>query len=81
MEAAYGLAITVTMLMTTMLLFVFLHDKKRRGPVAWGFLLLFGGLELMFLLSSLTKFVEGGYVAVALAAVLLFIMYIWHRGT
>lgn len=81
MEAAYGLAITVTMLMTTMLLFVFLHDKKHRGPVAWGFLLLFGGLELMFLLSSLTKFVEGGYVAVALAAVLLFIMYIWHRGT
>ena len=81
MEAAYGLAITVTMLMTTMLLFVFLRDKKHRGPIAWGFLALFGGVELMFLLSSLTKFAEGGYVAVALAAVLLFIMYIWHRGT
>ena len=36
MEAAHGLAITVTMLMTTMLLFVFLHDTKRRGLIAWG---------------------------------------------
>lgn len=81
MEAAYGLAITVTMLMTTILLFVFLRKRKGRTLLAVLFLLLFGGLELVFLLSSLTKFVDGGYVAVALAAVLLFIMYIWHRGT
>ena len=81
MEAAYGLAITVTMLMTTVLLFVFLRKRKHRTLLAFVFLFLFGGLELVFLLSSLTKFVDGGYVAVALAAALLFIMYIWHRGT
>lgn len=81
MEAAYGLAITVTMLMTTILLFVYLRQQKKRGMLAYLFLVLFGGLESMFLLSSLTKFVEGGYVAVGLAAVLLAVMFIWYRGT
>lgn len=81
MEAAYGLAITVTMLMTTILLFVYLHDQKKRGIFAYLFLIAFGGLEGMFLLSSLTKFAGGGYVAVGLAAVLLVIMFIWYRGT
>ena len=81
MEAAYGLAITVTMLMTTLLLFVFLKTIKKKTVTAYCFLVLFGGLELMFLFSSLTKFLDGGYVAVTLAALLLAVMYIWHRGT
>lgn len=81
MEAAYGLAITVTMLMTTILLFVFLYCRKKKKVFSFCFLVLFGGLEFVFLFSSLTKFVDGGYVAVALAAVLLLIMYIWYRGT
>ncbi len=81
MEAAYGLAITVTMLMTTLLLFVYLHDERGQKRFAYGFLAVFFSIEFMFLVSSLTKFTEGGYVAIGLAALLLLVMYIWYHGT
>ncbi len=81
MEAAYGLAITVTMLMTTLLLFTYLVRIRKRGPLAFAFLILFVAIEMMFFLSSLTKFFHGGYVTVLLAFSIFLVMYIWRRGT
>ena len=81
MEAAYGLAITVTMLMTTMLLFTYLMRIRKRKVAAWPFLLFFMAIELAFFFSSLTKFLHGGYVTVVIAAVIFVVMYIWRRGT
>ena len=81
MEAAYGLAITCTMLMTTLLLFSYLSRIRRKPAAAVVFLVFFGTIELMFFFSSLTKFFHGGYVTVLLATVLFLVMYIWRRGT
>ena len=81
MEAAYGLAITVTMLMTTVLLFTYLSQIRKRGPFALVFLVLFVAIEAMFFVSSLTKFFHGGYVTVLLALSIFLVMYVWRRGT
>lgn len=81
MESAYGLAITVTMLMTTLLLSVYLWYIRRKKPIAILVLIVFGIIEAVFFISSLSKFAHGGYVAVILALLLFAIMVIWHRGT
>ena len=81
MESAYGLAITVTMLMTTLLISVYLR-KIRKLPLLSGLVLLvFGAIEAVFFLSSLGKFMHGGYVTVILTLLLLVIMVIWYRGS
>lgn len=81
MEAAYGLAITVTMLMTTLLLFTYLSKIRRKHALAVPFLAFFMLLEFAFFFSSLTKFMHGGYVTVILAALIFAVMYVWRRGT
>ncbi len=81
MEAAYGLAITLTMLMTTILLYTYLSQMchKRVGAVV--FLVFFGVLESTFFFSSLTKFMHGGYFTVLMATLIFLVMFIWRRGT
>ena len=81
MESAYGLAITVTMLMTTLLLSVYLFRVRKKKVLAGAVLIVFGAIEAVFFFSSLGKFAHGGYVAVILALLLLCIMVIWYRGT
>ena len=81
MEAAHGLAITVTMLMTTLLLVVYLWRIRKKAVLAWLVLLVFGAIEIFFFVSSLGKFAHGGYVAFILSVLLLGIMLIWYRAT
>ena len=80
MEAAYGLAITVTMLMTTILLFQYLLKKKTPLPLALVMLVFFLVFEVSFLVSNAVKFFHGGYVTVIIASVILFVMYIWSKS-
>lgn len=80
MEAAYGLAITITMLMTTILLYAYLRHKKVPLLVSWGMLLFFGSVELIFFISSAVKFVHGGWVTILIGSTILLIMYIWQMG-
>ena len=81
MEAAYGLAITVTMLMTTTLLTSYIAGVMRRRGAAALFAVVFGAIELCFFLACLTMFFDGGYVMIILAALLFGMMYVWRRGT
>lgn len=81
MEAAYGLAITVTMLMTTLLLSVYIGRIWGKRILALTMLFVFGAIEAVFFISSLSKFMIGGYITVMIALVILFIMIIWHHGT
>ena len=81
MEAAYGLAITLTMLMTTILLFVYIKNIRKHMVIATLFLLCFIVIEGGFFISSFTKFSRGGYVALLLATCILMVMWIWHTGT
>ena len=81
MEAAYGLAITVTMLMTTTLLVSYLAGVLRKPALAVVFALVFGAIELSFFISCCTMFFDGGYVMIILSAALAYVMYVWRRGT
>ena len=81
MESAYGLAITVTMLMTTILLTIFLAKIRKKVPLAIPFAIFCGAIELFFFFSSLTKFMHGGYVTVLLALAIFIVMYVWYHGT
>ena len=80
MEAAYGLSITISMLATTILLYEWLVLKKINPLWNWIFLIFFGVLDIMFMISSLTKFTHGGYVSLFIAGVIGFIMYVWYYG-
>lgn len=81
MEAAYGLALTVTMLSTTVLLSTYLWRVRGLAFAAFVFALFFGSVEFMFFLSSLTKFFHGGYVTVLMGLGLLAVMVSWDTGT
>ncbi|MBS7577347.1 MULTISPECIES: KUP/HAK/KT family potassium transporter [unclassified Enterococcus] len=80
MESAYGLAITVTMLMTTILLYYFLIMRGWSKLISIMTILFFLSIETIFFISSLAKFFHGGYVAVLIAVVILAIMSIWEKG-
>ncbi len=80
MEAAYGLAITVSMLTTTLLLWCYMRDK---GVSAWltsAFVLIFGLLEGAFFTANMFKFVHGGWFTILIAISLCCIMLIWDKG-
>jgi KUP system potassium uptake protein len=80
MEAAFGLSVTLTMLMSTILINFYLH--ARRVPMVWVVLItgLFLAIELSFLAANLQKVKEGGYITLVIGALLFLIMYIWRKG-
>jgi KUP system potassium uptake protein len=81
MEAAYGLAITLTMLMTTILLTVWLWRIKRVAtPLIALFVLVYGLIEGSFLVANLIKFPHGGWVSLAIGATLMGVMYVWLKS-
>ncbi|WP_413628273.1 KUP/HAK/KT family potassium transporter [Fructilactobacillus vespulae] len=79
MEAAYGLAITVTMLMTTLLLGAYLKDQKGL-QFAIPVVIFFGVIELIFFTASMVKFVRGGYVTLLIMLAILYVMWNWYFG-
>ena len=80
MEAAYGLAITLTMLMTTVLLTIWLRVKQVAKPLIILFTLMYGLIEGSFLVANLVKFPHGGWVSLAIGATLMGVMYVWLRA-
>ena len=81
MEAAYGLTITIDMLITTTLLaFHLLYNKRRSIPLLFGFLLIYFTIEGSFLIANVNKFSHGGWFTLLLAGVLFIIMFVWYKG-
>ena len=81
MEAAYGLSISITMFVTTLLLSIYLYKVKSKKLFVVIFLIFFGIEELFFLYANSLKFVNGGYITVFIALLIFIIMFIWYRGT
>lgn len=81
MEAAYGLAITITMLMTTILLSQYLRFNRKKKVMSVIVFATFMVIETAFLYANLFKFIHGGYVTIIIAGALIFLMYIWIYGT
>ncbi len=80
MEAAYGLSITITMLMDTVLLAYFLYTHRNNMWLVLFFLLVFISLEGSFLFANLEKFPHGGWVSLLICGVLGAVMYIWLKA-
>lgn len=80
MEAAYGLAITINMLMTTILLTYLMYVQRRPTLVTWGIPAIFITIEAAFFVSNLLKFKHGGWFTVMIAAVLFFCMWIFYQA-
>jgi KUP system potassium uptake protein len=81
LASAYGIAVSLTMLMTSALLFIAMRE-------IWGWNLLAAGgvaafflvIDASFFLANLTKIADGGYVPLLLAICVYGVMWIWHRG-
>jgi len=80
MEAAYGLAIVLCMIMTTLLLTYFMIIKRTKLYLILPLILLYLVIEFSFLIACLDKFPHGGYVTILIAIVLIFIMTIWFMA-
>jgi KUP system potassium uptake protein len=80
MEAAYGLAIIVTMLMTTILFANYLVLQRLKSGWVWLFLIFYIIIELFYLVALMLKFVHGGYFTLILGTLMFLVMYIWYRA-
>lgn len=79
-SAAYGLALTITMITTTILLAVYIwHSGRRIGAAV--FTVLFLAIQFMFFFASMAKFLHGGWFTMLLTFAILLVMYTWNEGT
>ena len=80
MEAAYGLAITMCMIATTILFANYLVSRRTKPIFIYLFLTVYLSIELSFLSANLDKFPHGGYVTLVVGGALFAVMYIWYRA-
>lgn len=80
MEAAFGLSVTLTMIMSTVLIFFYL--RMRRVSLVWIAIVtaLFLSIEFSFLIANLQKIAEGGWITLLIGFVLFMIMFVWWKG-
>jgi KUP system potassium uptake protein len=82
LASAYGIAVTGTMVVTAMMGFVVIWRVWKWSPFAAAALIApFLFLDLTFLAANLLKVFEGGWVPLALGAVVMLLMYTWRRGS
>ena len=80
MEGAYGLAINLTFLMTTILVAVYMLRKKFPKYLIAIFVAIYMAIELAFLVGNMAKFVHGGWVTLLISMVLLSVMWTWYSS-
>lgn len=80
MEAAYGLTITITMLMTTILLFFWLGRIKRFKYFAILFIIIQLSIEFGFFYANVQKIFDGGWLTLVLGGFIAVCMYAWYNG-
>lgn len=82
LAAAYGIAVSATMLMTSALLFIAMREVWGWGLVVSGSIAgAFLCVDASFFLANLVKVADGGYVPLLLASIVYGVMLIWHRGS
>lgn len=80
MEAAYGLAINLTFLSTSILLIFFMLRKRISKIWILLFIVVYFTIELTFLMGNIVKIKHGGWVTLLLATSIFIIMYAWHKA-
>ena len=81
MVAAFGLSVTITMLMTTFLITAYLYIQRVNKLLVLLIFLTYLTIEGSFLAANLQKFSHGGWVTLMLGLVYAFVMYVWYRVT
>lgn len=79
--AAYGLALTITMITTTILLAAYIWSAWKRRIFAVVFAVLFLAIQTLFFIASMSKFLHGGWFTMLLTLAILSVMYTWDQGT
>ncbi|RSX50860.1 KUP/HAK/KT family potassium transporter [Bifidobacterium callimiconis] len=79
--AAYGLALTITMITTTILLAAYIWNGWKRRAFAIVFAIMFLAIQTLFFLASMSKFLHGGWFTMLLTLAILGIMVVWDQGT
>ena len=80
MEGAYGLAITLTMIATSILYANFLVSNRVKKPLIYLYLVVYLTIEFGFLTANLDKFPHGGFVTLIVGGGLFVVMYTWFRA-
>ena len=80
MEAAYGLAITLCMIATSILFSNYLVIKRSKPGYIYLYLAVFLIIEISFLFGNIQKFSHGGYVALIVGGLLFLVMYVWFKA-
>jgi len=80
MEAAYGLAITITMIATSILFANYLVIHRIKSGFIYLFLAVYLTIELSFLYANMDKFPHGGFVTLIVGGILFFVMYDWYKA-
>jgi len=80
MGAAYGLAITITMIITTFLLAYYLYERKTPLYLILLLVIVYFTLQGTFLIANLNKFMHGGWFTIMAGFVFFLIMYGWYYG-
>lgn len=80
MEAAYGLAITVTMIATSVLFANYLVTRRTKSALIYLYLVVYFAIEFSFFYANLEKFPHGGYVTLLVGGLLFFVMYDWFKA-
>ncbi|MFN4084846.1 MAG: KUP/HAK/KT family potassium transporter [Spirosomataceae bacterium] len=80
MEAAYGLTITVTMLMNTILFAYFMYIHRTNMWLVLLYVVVYFGIEISFLVANLLKFMHGGWVSVLICTLLGAVMVVWIKA-
>lgn len=80
MEAAYGLAIIVTMLSTTILFANYLVLQRVKSLWIYVFLIGYTTIEIAYLVALMLKFMHGGYITLLIGFIMFAIMYVWFRA-
>ncbi len=80
MEAAYGLAITLCMIATSMLFANFLVIHRAPSLLVYVYLTVYVTIEISFLIANIRKFPDGGFVTLIVGGGLFLIMYVWYRS-
>jgi len=78
MEGAYGLAINLTFLSTTILIAAYMKRKKIPVYIIVIFVVVYGLLETTFLVGNMAKFFHGGWVTVMIGSLLFTVMWSWY---
>jgi KUP system potassium uptake protein len=80
MGAAYGLAITLCMISTSILFANYLVSQRVKPFFIYIYLAVYLLIEISFLIANLQKFLNGGYVTLIVGGGLFLVMYVWYRS-